>query len=182
MSKLDFHFEFYSELQVPEPLIEEAESRLQALADGHTDLIGAAVTVEELSNDETPHSYRARVVAYIRPTDIAGIEMSDTMEGALKGALVATERQIRKKRDKLAKPWEQPEKVVQMSNVYELTARELYDAYAADVNPVAVLNQDRTIIAAELMTREELNQDAAFYAADQILAFAQEISDSLEES
>ena len=175
MSKSDFHFEFHSEVpSLASELIAEAESRLRELAIGHTDLVGAAVAVEELSQDTTPHSYRARIVVYIRPENIAAEEVSDSLEGALKGTLEAIERQVRRRREKLEKRWERPDKVVQESNVQQLTAREIYDTYADQLNPAALSNLDRTTLAAELMTSKGLDQEAAYYAADQILAFVQE--------
>jgi ribosome-associated translation inhibitor RaiA len=152
----------------------ETESRLRKLAEGRTDMVGAAVAVEELSHDQTPHSYRARVVVYIRPENIAAEEQGETLEGTLKEALEVIERQVRQRREKLNKQWERPDKVVQERGIRELTAREIFATYADQLNPAALLDWDRTMLAAELMASKGLDQEAAYYAADQILAFIQE--------
>lgn len=179
LSKSDFHFEFHSEVpHLASELIAEADSRLRELAAGHTDLVGAAVAVEELSQDKTPHCYRARIVVYVRPANLVAEERGESLEGALKGALEAIERQVRQRRDKLEKQWQRPDKVVQESNVQQLSAREIYDTYADQLNPAALRNLDRTTLAAELMTSKGLDQEAAYYAADQILAFVQEAGES----
>lgn len=113
MSRSDFHFEFSGETTyVPQELVQEAETWLRELAEDHTDLIGAAVTVEELTQVETPHFYRARIVAYVRPEDIAAI------------------------------------------------------------------NLDRTALASQLMLENGLDEEAAYYAADQILVAAQDRIDT----
>jgi ribosome-associated translation inhibitor RaiA len=105
----DFDFEFYSE--VPDPgdeLRAEALNRLLELAEGHDDIIGASVAVEELTGETTPHRYQVRVVAFVRPDNIAAVEKSETARGALKGALTAVERQVRKYREKLRETWKRP--------------------------------------------------------------------------
>jgi ribosome-associated translation inhibitor RaiA len=105
----DFDFEFYSE--VPDPgdeLREEALERLLALAEGQDDLIGASVALEELTGGTTPYHYQARVIAFIRPDNIAAVEKAETSRGALKGALTALERQVREQRERLRKTWKRP--------------------------------------------------------------------------
>jgi ribosome-associated translation inhibitor RaiA len=102
----EFAIEFYNEVQELGDVVEaslrtEAESRLQALQKGHTDLTGAAVALERPAERASAYLYRARVVVYIRPENIAGVAECDTPEGALKEALGAVERQVREKRDKL---------------------------------------------------------------------------------
>jgi ribosome-associated translation inhibitor RaiA len=72
-------------------------------------MIGASVALEELTQEETPHVFEARVVAYIKPDNIAAIEKSDSALGALKGALSAVERQVREFRNKLGEPWKRPD-------------------------------------------------------------------------
>lgn len=106
MTMQEFAFEFLNEVQslgpqVEDHLREEAERRLRTLQKGHTDLIGAAVSVEQPIHAETPFLFQARVVAYVRPKNIAATtEESDAM-GALKGALDAVERQVREQRARL---------------------------------------------------------------------------------
>lgn len=90
MSRLDFHLEFKAESpQLRDELLPQAEEHLRALADGHNDLIGAAIAIKELAHEETPHIYQARIVAYIRPKNISAVEKADTHELALKKALEA---------------------------------------------------------------------------------------------
>lgn len=176
MSKSDFHLDFTA--KIPDPaayrLAVEADRRLRDLAANQTDMIGAAVIVEELSHDETPHVYRARVVAYIRPKNIAAREQADAPELALDQALTVLERQVRKKRDRLSKHWQQPEELVRMDNIYDLTPPEIYYSYFGETEPAGILDQNRDEIATVLITGEGLDQETAYYAADQILIFAQE--------
>jgi ribosome-associated translation inhibitor RaiA len=103
----DFDYEFHSEVDQPlDELKAEVEARLRKLADGHTDMIGATVSIDEpAENRSTPFVYRARIVAYVRPEDVAATEQADTVEGALKGALQALERQVRERRAKLRERW-----------------------------------------------------------------------------
>ena len=109
MGEMDFHIEFQSDVKyLDDALIGEAERRLWELAEGQTDMIGAAVAVEALAGQETAHVFQARVVAYIRPDNIVAVEKGDAPETALKGTLDAVERQVREMRDRLRKPWQQP--------------------------------------------------------------------------
>jgi len=109
---MDFTFEFYNEAALPEALESElrveAENRLRRLTEGHTDITGASVSVDELTSSATPHRYEVRVVAYMRPEYVAAVEKQETVEGALKGALGAVERQVRELREKLRERWKQP--------------------------------------------------------------------------
>ena len=105
----EFAFEFFNTTDVEdEELRQMAEDRLRALTKGHKDLTGAAVSLEPMSGDTTPHLFRARVVVYIRPENIAATEKSDSERGALKGALDAVEKQVRDKRERLGNRWSQP--------------------------------------------------------------------------
>ena len=106
---LDFTFEFLSEIdQAEAPLYAEAEQQLRALAEGHNDIVGASVSIEELTGAETPHQYQARVVVYIRPENIAAVEKAPDATTALQQALDVVERQVREKREKLSERWKQP--------------------------------------------------------------------------
>ena len=107
--KTEFGFEYYSEIPDPEDALRaEAERRLLALTEGHDDLIGASVTIEELTGETTPHRYQSAVVVYKRPENIAATEKAESAEGALKGALSAVERQVREFRERLRETWKQP--------------------------------------------------------------------------
>jgi ribosomal subunit interface protein len=103
-----FEFEFHSE--VPDPgdaLRNEAERRLSKLAAERRDMIGASVVIEQPSDAETRYLCEARVVAYIRPENVAATDKSDDVLSALKGALDAVERQVREGRDRRRKPWKE---------------------------------------------------------------------------
>lgn len=101
-----FGFEFYGEIPDPgDTLRDEAERRLLDLAAGHNDLVGASVTIGELTGDSTPHRYEATVVVFKRPDNVAGTEKAESSEAALKGALSAVERQVRDLRTKLKETW-----------------------------------------------------------------------------
>jgi len=175
MDTTDFDLEFYSKLpQTDEALRLEAERRLETLRAGHTDITGASVALEELSHGETPHLYQARVVAYRRPDNIVAVEKEETATEALKGALDALERQVRADREKRRQTQQQPEAAIDNTHVYTLTPREMYETYGHEADLSDLLNRDRTSIARELMTQEELDPKAAHYAADQMQKFAQE--------
>jgi ribosome-associated translation inhibitor RaiA len=109
---VDFSFEFRNEVPLPEnvkaKLRSEAEERVRALAEGHTDVIGASVATEGLTGSTTPYRYEVRLVVYMRPEHVAAVEKQESVEGALKGALSAVERQVREVRNKLREPWKQP--------------------------------------------------------------------------
>jgi ribosome-associated translation inhibitor RaiA len=112
MDTLESSFAFRDEASLPErveaEMYTEAEGRLRALMEGHTDIVDASVAVEELTGDTTPHLYEVRVVVYIRPEDIVAVEKHETAQGALKGALDAIERQVRERRAKLREIWKRP--------------------------------------------------------------------------
>lgn len=103
---LEFDFEFYSEIPDPDDgLRAEAEKRLLALTEGHNDLTGASVTMEELTSETTPHRYEATVVVFKRPDNVAATEKGERPDGVLKGALSAVERQVRELRERLRETW-----------------------------------------------------------------------------
>jgi len=105
----DFDFEFYSEVPDPDDVLRsEALNRLLELAKGHDDIIGASVAAEELTGETTPNRYQVRVVAFVRPNNIAAVEKAETARGALKGALTAVERQVREAREQLRETWKRP--------------------------------------------------------------------------
>jgi hypothetical protein len=174
MARSDFHVDYNIEIpDLEEGLAVEAEQRLWLLAEEHTDLIGASVALEELAQDDVPFLYQARVVVYIRPENIAAVEKAASVEAALRGALTAIERQVRERRERLGATWQRPDKVTDQG-VYELTAREIYDTYFDQITRADLNHLDRNAIASQLMLNEGLDQETAYYAADQILQVAQE--------
>ncbi len=186
MTLLDFTFEFKNEVDHLDKRREdeirlEADERLRQLQASHTDLTGAAVSLESLTKgDETPHLYRARVVVYGRPEHLAAAEKEENPALAMKAALDAIERQVLNRRAKLADRSRQLGAVGASEGLYELSAQEIYQAFTNDSLPDVWLEQSREQIATRLMVEEELSQEDAYYAADQILAYAQEILNNPE--
>ncbi len=106
MTTIEFSIEFHSEIPDSDKALRaEAERRLLALTQGHDDLIGASLTMEELTGETTPHCYQATVVVFKRPDNVAATEKAETPDAALKGALSAVERQVRELRDRLRETW-----------------------------------------------------------------------------
>lgn len=113
VATLDFTFEFHTEIAdlsdaLEDELRSEAESQLLSLAEGHTDLVGASVVLEEPARAESAFLYQARVVVYGRPDHVAAVEKDENLERALRGALDAVERQVQERRRELAERWKQP--------------------------------------------------------------------------
>lgn len=109
MGGSDFHVEFYFEIdQMREELKIEADTRLRELAEGHDDMVGASVALERAASGATPYLYQARVVVYIRPSNIVAVETADAPETALGGALTVVERKVRERRAKLKERWKRP--------------------------------------------------------------------------
>lgn len=102
-SEFPFDFEFLNETDLQDAeLYELAYNEIMEIAEGHTDIVGASVSIEELSSGTTPHAYQARVVLYVRPEHIASTEVKPSALEALQQALKAAIRQVREKRDKLS--------------------------------------------------------------------------------
>jgi ribosome-associated translation inhibitor RaiA len=182
MSRLDFHVEVYNELPQSYPdLIAEAETRLLDLAGDQDDMIGASIALEELAGEETPHAYQVRIVAYIKPDNVVAVEKAETVEIALRGALVALERQVRDLRERLRRSWKRPERDQKM-NLYELAGPEIYDAFVKYADPAQLIEEGHTWIADRLILEEKLEPEEAYYAADQILVVAQETLDAEQRS
>ncbi|MGD2164988.1 MAG: HPF/RaiA family ribosome-associated protein [Anaerolineae bacterium] len=108
----DLDFEFYGEdlptAEAKEDLRAESWKRVQELATGHSDLIGASVAVERVEHHETPQAFRARIVGYMAPKDVVTKEKATKPMAALQQALDALERQVREEREKRRQPWEKP--------------------------------------------------------------------------
>jgi ribosome-associated translation inhibitor RaiA len=125
--ELDFTLELSSEgLSESEEdlLFDVADERLRSLANGHSDLIGAAISMKQPAHKQGPTIFEATVAAYVRPSNVAATEKADNPMTALKGALDGVERQIRKKRERLKKSWERPGN--------DPVSRELEELDAAD--------------------------------------------------
>lgn len=62
-------------------------------------------------------------------------------------------------------------------SVYDMTARELYMGYAGGKTAEDLLDESRQQIAQRAMLEGGLDEEAAYYAADEILDYAQTIVD-----
>lgn len=172
MNELDFHAEFNIEVPNFETnLMIESEQRLRALTENRNDFIGASISVERIAGVEEIFLYQARIVAYLKPENIAVLEKRETAESALRDAVSTIEERIRSERDKRRNIWKQPKKRSQLS-VQELTIEEIHETYFNDVISKELLDQGRDKIASKLMMDEKLDQESAYYAADCLLEYA----------
>jgi ribosome-associated translation inhibitor RaiA len=175
MGSLDFYVDFNIEDQdIGNDFNLEAEQRLRDLAAGHSDLIGASVSLEKIVEVESPYLYQVRIALYKRPDDIAVVEKESEPMIALNNALKALEEKVRTSREKLSQ-LESRRTGANEAVIQELGAEEVYATYFKGQNPEKILSKDRTEIASNLMVKEGLKQEAAYFAADQILRVAQEI-------
>jgi hypothetical protein len=102
LPEFPFDFEFYNETNLPDSeFYELAYDEIMDISGDHNDIVGASVSLKELSSGETPHAYQARVVLYVRPNNISATEVLPSAVDALKNALDAAINQVRKKRNKL---------------------------------------------------------------------------------
>jgi ribosome-associated translation inhibitor RaiA len=127
MTELDFTIEFNSESlneQVEAELFLESDARLRQLAEGHSDLRGAAVNVRRPAKTETAFIYEVTVVVYARPSQIAASQKNADPLLALKDSLNAVERQVREKREMLQKRWERPGNDPVTQEIIDIAASE----------------------------------------------------------
>jgi hypothetical protein len=98
-----FDFEFFNKTKLPDAdFYNTAYNQIMDAAEGHSDITGAAISLEELSSDETPHAYQARVVLYVRPNNLVATEVTPSALDSLQNALDAAIKQVRKKREQLS--------------------------------------------------------------------------------
>jgi ribosome-associated translation inhibitor RaiA len=180
MGSSDFYIDFNIEVpEVGDEFRRETEQRLRELASSHTDMIGAAVSLEKVADTQTYDLYRVRIVVYKRPQDIAVTKQDEDPMVTLKDALDALEEQVRTSREKLAE--KEPHRDSQIQSIYyDLSAEEIYATYAQGWEPDEILEMDRMEIVRHLMVEEGLTQDAADFAADQILRVAEQITSGQE--
>jgi ribosome-associated translation inhibitor RaiA len=175
MGNSDFYIDYNSEVSdVSSEFKRETEQRLRELASSDTDIIGAAVSLEKVADTQTYDVYRARIVVYKRPQDIAVAKQEPNPMVALRDALDTLEEQVRESREKLAETDPHRDSEIQ-AVYYDLSAEEIYATYVKDWEPDEILEMDRTEIVSHLMVEEGLTQDAADFAADQILRVAERI-------
>jgi len=125
MEELDFTIELNAQGlndRVEAEMFAEADSRLRELADGHSDLSGAAINVRQPARTETTFLHEVTVVVYTRPKHIAATTKETDPLAALNDSLSAVERQIREKREKLRDRWEQPGNDPVSTEVEEIVA------------------------------------------------------------
>ena len=173
MGSSDFYIDYNIEVSdVGDEFKRETERRLGELASSHSDMIGAAVALEKTADTQTYDVYRVRILIYKRPQDIVVTKEDSDPMVTLRDALDTLEEQVRASREKLAQPDTHRDSQIQ-SVYYELSAEEVYATYAKGWQPEDVLRMDHTEIASRLMVEQGLNQDAADFAADQILLVAE---------
>lgn len=177
MGSSDFYVDYNIEVSdVGDEFKRETEQRLRELASSHSDMVGAAVALEKIADRETYDLYRVRIVVYKRPQDIVVTKQDADPLVTLREALQILEEQVRESREKLAQKDTHRDSQIE-SVYYELSAEEIYATYAKGWAPDEVLRMDHTEIASRLMVEQGLTQDAADFAADQILLVADSIND-----
>jgi ribosome-associated translation inhibitor RaiA len=180
MGSSDFYIDYNIEVSdVSNEFKRETELRLRELASTDTDIIGAAVALERTADTQTHDMYRVRIIVYKRPQDIVVTKHERDPMVALRDALDALEEQVRESREKLGE--REPHRDSQIQSVYyDLSAEEIYATYVKDWEPDEILEMDRTEIVRHLMVEEGLTQDAADFAADQILREAERLTSGEE--
>ncbi len=174
MDNSQLQIEFYSEIpSVTEDIRREVRDRLEALTEGHKDIIESSIAIEDIAGEETPYLYEVRIVVYMRPENIAVVEKGEAIRKTVKDALTTVERQVRKERAR-RKEKSQKAKKMEAHKLYELSPQEIYETFTPSQEPQAILEQGRSQLAASLMMEEEMEQKAAYYIADRILEFVEE--------
>src|SRR5215213_2286290 len=177
MGSSDFYIDYNIEVSdVGEEFKRETEQRLRVLESSHSDMIGAAVALEKVADTQTYDVYRVRIVVYKRPQDIVVAKQDADPMVTLRDALDTLEEQVRASRKKLSQKDTHRDSQIE-SVYYELSADEIYATYAKGWQPEDVLRMDHTEIASRLMVEQGLTQDAADFAADQIILVAERIND-----
>lgn len=177
MGSSDFYIDYNVEVaDVGDDFKRETEQRLRELASPHSDLIGAAVALEKVADTQTYDVYRVRILLYIRPQDIVVTDEDSDPMVALREALHTVEEQVRTAREKLAQKDTHRDSQIE-SVYYDLSAEEIYATYAKGWQPEEILEMDHTEIARRLMVEHGLTQDAADFAADQIILVGERIND-----
>ena len=175
MGSSDFYIDYNIEVtDVSDEFKRETEHRLRELASDHSDMIGAAVALERVADTQSYDLYRVRIIVYKRPQDIVVSKQEEDPMVSLKDALDALEAQVRSSREKLAQRDTHRDSQIQ-SVYYDLSAEEIYATYVKGWQPDEILEMDRTEIIRHLMVEEGLTQDAAEFAADQILRYAEQL-------
>ena len=180
MGSSDFYIDYNIEVSnVGDEFKRETDQRLRELASSHSDLIGAAVALEKTVDTQSYDLYRVRILVYKRPQDIVVTKEDEDPILTLREALDTLEEEVRASREKLAERDHHRDAQIE-SVYYDLSAEEIYAAYAKGWGPDEILEMDRTEIIRHLMAEEGMTQDAADFAADQILRVAERITSGEE--
>lgn len=173
MGSSDFYIDYNIEVSgVSDGFKLETEQRLRELSAEHSDIVGSAVALEKVADTQTYDVHRVRIVLYKRPQDIVVTKQDADPMLALREALDALETQVRSSRKKLSE--RNPHRDTQIETVYyDLSAEEVYATYGKGLKPDEVLEMDRDDLIQHLMVGHGLPQDAADFAADQILLAAE---------
>ena len=173
MLSSDFYIDYNIEVSdAGDDFNRETDQRLRELASTYPDMTGAAVALEKVADTQTYDVYRVRIVLYKRPQDIVVTKQDADPMLALREALHTLEEQIRASREKLDRRDTHRDSQIH-SVYYDLSADEIYATYAKDWQPEEILRLERAEIVSRLMVQEGLNQDAADFAADQIILGAE---------
>lgn len=103
MDKANFPVEFNNENDEVKKSENEyytlAVDRLSKLAEGHTDISGAAVNFKQPAKEhQTAYINEVTIVVYMGSDHIAATEKGEQFQSTLDGALDAVERQVRERR------------------------------------------------------------------------------------
>lgn len=177
MGSSDFYIDYNIEVSdVVDEFKRDTEQQLKELASSHSDMTGAAVALEKTADTQTYDVYRVRIIVYKRPQDIVVSKQAADPVVALREALDALEEQVWTSRKKLSQKDTHRDSQIE-AVYYNLSAEEIYATYAKGWPLEDVLRMDHTEIASRLMVEQGLTQDAADFAADQILLVAERIND-----
>jgi ribosome-associated translation inhibitor RaiA len=179
--------EFYIDFNIETPeaidegILDETDRRLRALTENHTDITGAAVSLESIAGVEHDYLYQARIVVYMRPKQIASVAKNKNPRLAIKDALSDLERNIGKSRTRRKETWQRTDIQTDLS-VHDLSAKEIFNTYFDEEkeDPEDLIRQGRDKIATQLIANKQLDQETAYYAADRILEYAADITGESE--
>lgn len=176
MGSSDFYIDYNIDVQgVSEGFKLETEQQLQKLAASRSDIVGAAVALEKVADTQSYDMHRVRILVYKRPQDIVVTKLDPDPMIALRTALDTLEELVRNSREKLADRNSHRDSQIE-TIYYDLSAEEIYATYVKGWKPDEVLEMDRDEIIRHLMVNHNLMQDAAEFAADQILLAAARIN------
>ena len=99
---VDFSIEYYiGSAKLSQKQQNTIQTRLHKLAAGHRDIAGASVAVELISGANRREEYKARLVLYCKPANVAAVHKADSVNEAVAEALEAVERQVRSQRERV---------------------------------------------------------------------------------